>query len=94
MEHVPSSELLSLTHEFPGIFQFKAIGSATDSFSTRVVEAVVAELESAEQVEVSIRETRGGKHVAVTMHVNAQSADQVRSIYAKIQSIEGLILLL
>jgi putative lipoic acid-binding regulatory protein len=94
MDHIPSEELLSGSHSFPCVYQFKAIGSVSGDFQTRVVEAVVAEVESREAVGYSVRETPGGRHVALTLNVNVESPDQVRSIYARIRELDGLVFLL
>lgn len=94
MDHRPSEELLESTHGFPGVYRFKAIGKADDDFPTRVFDAVVAEVVSASEVDYTVRETPGGRHVAVTLDVTVQSADQVRTIYARIRDLEGLLLLL
>jgi putative lipoic acid-binding regulatory protein len=55
-----------------------------------VVAAVAGELASPEEVDYSVRTTRGGRHVAVTLEITVQTADQVRAIYSRIQEVEGL----
>ncbi|MGE3819334.1 MAG: YbeD family protein [Isosphaeraceae bacterium] len=94
MDHTPSAELLESTHSFPGVYQIKAIGRHADGFELRIVEAVVAELAGPSELDYSIRNTPGGRHVAVTLDVTVQTAEQVRSIYARIRAVEGLILVL
>jgi putative lipoic acid-binding regulatory protein len=94
MESGPSEELLADSHEFPGVYQFKVIGSASDDFQTRVLDVVTAEVASSEAVRFTVRETRGGKHLAITLHVNVESPRQVRSIYERIRDLEGVLLLL
>jgi putative lipoic acid-binding regulatory protein len=94
MDYRPSTDLLAGSHSFPGVYQFKAIGSADGDFPARVVEAVVAEVGSPESVDYSVRETAGGRHVALTLNVNVESPEQVRSIYARVRDLEGLLLLL
>lgn len=93
-DHRPSVDLLESTHPFPGTYTIKAIGSAEGGFELRVVEAVTAHLPAASDLEHSSRETRGGRHVAVTLHVTVQNAEQVRAIYAALQAVDGLTLLL
>ncbi len=92
-DHRPSVELLESTHLFPGAYTIKAIGRADDEFERRVVEAVVAHLAVPSDLDYSVRTTRGGRHVAVTLEVSVQTAEQVRSIYAEIRELEGLTLL-
>jgi putative lipoic acid-binding regulatory protein len=93
VDNRPSRELLESTHPFPGTYQIRAIGLAADDFPGRVVSAVSGELAGPSELDYSVRTTRGGRHVAVTLDVTVQSADQVRAIYAQIQDIAGLTLL-
>ncbi len=94
MNHGPSIELLESNHEFPGVYQIKAIGVASDDFQGRVIGAVVSEVVDGADLEYTVRETPGGRHVAVTLRINVQSAENVRAIYARLHELEGLTLLL
>lgn len=94
MDQPPSLDALETTHHFPGVYQIKAIGSADDDFERRVVEAVVAQLSGPSEVDTRVRTTPGGRHVALTLEVQVQSAEHVRAIYASIRRVEGLTLLL
>ncbi len=93
MDHRPSRELLESTHSFPGVYQIKAIGIAEEDFEGRVIEAVVSELAGPSELDYTVRSTPGGRHVAVTLEITVQSADQVRGIYARIHELKGLTLL-
>lgn len=93
-DHRPSVDLLESVHAFPGTYQIKAIGASEGDFAGRVVAAAVAELSGPGEVDYSIRSTAGGRHVALTLDLTVQTAQQVRDIYAAIQRVEGLMLLL
>lgn len=93
MDHRPSLELLESTHFFPGVYQIKAIGIAEDDFADRVVEAAAAEVAGTSELDYSIRKTPGGRHVAITLDITVQNAEQVRGIYARIRALDGLTLL-
>jgi putative lipoic acid-binding regulatory protein len=97
VEHVPdnrpSVELLESTHAFPGRYTIKAIGSAADDFEQRVVAAASARLAAPSDLDYSVRATKGGRHIAVTLEVTVQTAEQVRSIYGEIHNVRGLKLL-
>jgi putative lipoic acid-binding regulatory protein len=90
MDHRPSVELLESTHSFPGEFKIKAIGSADDDFENRIIEAVSAILPARSDLDYSVRSTPGGRHVAITLDLTVQTAEQVRAIYAEIQEVKGL----
>jgi putative lipoic acid-binding regulatory protein len=92
-DHRPSVELLESTHFFPGVYTIKAIGRAEDDFEKRVVDAVLAHLAARSDLDYSVRATPGGRHVAVTLDITVQTAEQVRSIYAEVRDLEGLTLL-
>ncbi|QEH34406.1 hypothetical protein OJF2_29450 [Aquisphaera giovannonii] len=92
-DHRPSVELLESTHLFPGVYQMKAIGRTAGDFERRVVEAVVSQLAAPSDLDYSVRSTPGGRHVAVTLDITVQNAEQVRSIYAEVRELEGLTLL-
>jgi len=93
MDHRPSLDLLESTHLFPGTYRIKAIGTVDDDFESRVIEAVVAELTSMSEVDHSVRTTPGGRHVAITMDLTVQTAQQVRDIYARLSELAGLTFL-
>ncbi len=92
-DHRPSEELLESTHLFPGNYQIKVIGVADNDFERRVVEVVTAQLVSASEFDYSVRATPGGRHVALTLDITVQSAEQVRGIYESLREIAGLTLL-
>lgn len=94
MDHRPSLDTLESTHFFPGVYQIKAIGASDDDFERRVVEVVVAELSGPAELDYRVRTTPGGRHVAVTLDITVQSAEQVRTIYGRIRETKGLTLLL
>ena len=87
-------ELLESTHLFPGVYTIKAIGRSEDEFERRVVDAVVSHLAAASDLDYSVRTTPGGRHVALTLDISVQTAEQVRSIYAEVREIDGLTLAL
>ena len=94
MDHRPSTELLESSHSFPGVYPFKVIGLADGDFPARVLAAAAEELATPSEIDHVVRVTPGGRHVSLTLNITVQSAEQVRSIYARIRDVEGLTLLL
>ena len=94
MDPIPHEDLLADNHEFPGVYRIKAIGSAEGDFVRRVVEAAASELAGPAEVDYTVRETSGGRHVAISLDLTVQTPAQVRAIYARIRDVEGLTLLL
>jgi len=89
-----SLQLLESQHTFPGVFVFKAIGKTEDDFARRVLTAIREVLLADEDPPHSLREAARGKHVAVTAEPRVQSAAQVLAIYARIRTVDGLVMLL
>jgi uncharacterized protein len=94
MDHRPALDLLESVHQFPGVYQIKAIGTVAHEFEARVVDVVSSELVSPSELDYSVRTTPGGRHVALTLDITVQTAAQVRRIYARIRELQGLLLLL
>jgi len=93
-DHRPSVDLLEAHHSFPGVFRFKAIGDVDGGFEGRVLAAVAGVIPAASDVDVSTRTTPGGRHVALTLDVSVQTAEQVREVYQRLRELPGLKLLL
>jgi putative lipoic acid-binding regulatory protein len=93
MSVLPTIELLQATHQFPGPFIFKAIGRVENGFSARVVAAVREELGAEVDPPFSVREATGGRHVSVTLVPTLQTVDQVLSVYRRIRTVAGLVML-
>ncbi len=94
MASLPSIELLEKTHIFPGPFMFKVIGRAENGFAARVVAGVREALELDQDPLFKVRETLGGRHVAVTLEPTVQSASQVLAVYQRLRTLVGLVLFL
>jgi putative lipoic acid-binding regulatory protein len=92
-DHRPSVELLESIHHFPGVYRIKAIGRSEGDFQQRIIDAVTSLLAAPSDLDYSVRSTPGGRHVALTLDISVQTAEQVRSIYAEIREVDGLTLL-
>jgi putative lipoic acid-binding regulatory protein len=90
---IPAIELLEATHQFPGRYMFKVIGKSDHGFVARVVAAVRDELDEPADPPFRVRETAGGRHVAVTLTPTVQTAHQVLAVYRRVQKMAGLVML-
>jgi putative lipoic acid-binding regulatory protein len=90
---MPAIELLEATHQFPGRYMFKVIGRSDRGFVARVVAAVRDELAEEADPPFRVRETAGGRHVAVTLTPMVQTAHQVLAVYRRIRPLAGLVML-
>ena len=94
MSRPVSLELLESTHQFPCPFVFKAIGKAEGGFVARVVAVVREELAGDADPPYTVRQTAGGRHVAVTLEPRVQTAAQVLAVYRRIEQVAGLVMVL
>jgi putative lipoic acid-binding regulatory protein len=92
-QSLPIVDLLENTHAFPGPYLFKVIGKADHGFLARVVGVVRKELGSDVDPPYHVREAVGGRHVAVTFELVAQSAQQVVAIYRQLGLVDGVVML-
>jgi uncharacterized protein len=89
---MPAIQLLESTHQFPGCYMFKVIGRSEHAFAARVVAAVRDALAEEADPPFKVRETAGGRHVAVTLTPTVKSAQQVLDVYQRIQKMAGLVM--
>ncbi|MCC6421447.1 MAG: DUF493 domain-containing protein [Gemmataceae bacterium] len=93
MKQLPARELLENTHSFPGTYTFKAIGLAEGGFAARAVAAVRDALAHEVDPPFTTREAAGGKHVAVTLTPQVETAEHVLVVYARLRKLAGLVIL-
>jgi hypothetical protein len=89
----PPLELLESSHTFPGPYTFKVIGKNEGGFLARAIAAVREELAQETDPPFSTRESKGGRHIAVTVEPHIQSAAQVLAVYRRLQVMAGLVML-
>jgi putative lipoic acid-binding regulatory protein len=77
--------------EFPCRFPIKAMGRAAEGFETAVVEIVRRHVPGFDAAELSVRESSGGKWLAVTVVVEAQSRAQLDAIYRDLTDHELVV---
>ena len=87
-------ELLNSTHEFPCAMMVKAIGNNEDDFAGRVLALAQQHLRLKETPEFTVRETRGGRHISITLEPIFAEAEQVLEFYQRLRQLDGLVMLL
>src|SRR5262245_22970465 len=93
MNDLPSIALLASTHTFPCAYMFKVIGLAERGFAARTVAAVREEMAAEVDPPFRVRETSGGRHIAVTLQPTVDTPQQVLAIYRRLRLLAGLVLL-
>ncbi len=77
--------------EFPCRFPIKAMGRADASFEAVVVEIVRRHAPDFDETAVTSRSSSGGKWLAVTLSIEAQSKAQVDAIYRDLTDHELVV---
>ncbi len=87
-------ELLNQTHDFPTRVVIKVIGVNRPTLVTEVVTCVRSEMSFEDPPEYSLREARGGRHIAITIEPLLERAEQVLAIYDRLKVLEGIVMLM
>jgi uncharacterized protein len=87
-------ELLESTHNFPCRYVFKAIGGGDDEFAGRVAAAVRVALDASADPPYQLRHTSSGRHVSVTLEPVVRSAQDVLTVYQRLNETEGVVMIL
>ena len=91
---LPSVEMLESGHTFPGPYAFKVIGVAEGNFTGRVVASVRDELGLDLDPPYTLRTTKTGKHIAITLEPECESPQKVLAIYSRLMGMDGIVMLL
>lgn len=77
-------------HTFPGPYMFKVIGDNSPEFAARVLQAATVITGPLAAPDVTVRESAGGKHQAITISIDVESAEVVLDIYAAFRAVVGV----
>lgn len=77
--------------EFPCRFPVKAMGRADSGLESLVVEIISRHAPGFDETAISIRPSRGGKWIAVTVTIEAESKPQLDAIYRELSAHELVV---
>lgn len=80
--------------DFPARVYIKAIGAASSRFEALVHEIVSHHIAADALLASSARESSGGKYLAVTITVQADSRDQLDRIYQELSHCDDVLIAL
>ncbi len=80
--------------EFPCQFPIKAMGKARPDLDVIVLERVLPHVDSILEGAVKIRESKGGKYLAVTVTIEATSRSQLDAIYQSLTDCPEILMVL
>lgn len=79
---------------FPCSFPIKAMGHAAEDFDVLVVGIVRKHVRNLSETAVTTRRSRGGRYLAVTVTVEAESQAQLNAIYHELSRHRRVVLVL
>lgn len=79
---------------FPARVHVKAIGAHESELLARVRAIVARHVDASAILETSTRPSRGGKYVAVTVSIEAQTRAQVDAIYQELSTCKEVLIAL
>ncbi|MES1941938.1 hypothetical protein T5B8_16944 [Salinisphaera sp. T5B8] len=80
--------------EFPCEFPIKAFGKHADDFEAHIYALVQAHVPELERSAVTARDSRGGKYLAVTVHIIARSQAHLDAIYGDLSNDDAVLMAL
>jgi uncharacterized protein len=79
---------------FPTVFPVKVMGANQDDFELLVVEIIRKHAALVEGELVASRLSRNGRFISVTVHINAESQEQLDNIYRELSVHERVLMML
>jgi hypothetical protein len=80
--------------DFPCSFPIKAMGRDAEGFPAHVMELVAASAGHISHDDVSIRPSRDGRYISVTITFTATSREQLDEIYRRLTSSQRILVVL
>jgi len=79
---------------FPCIFPVKVMGVNQDDFESLVVSIIKKHATIATEEAITSRLSRGGRFLSLTVHIHAESQDQLDAIYRELSAHERMLMML
>jgi len=79
---------------FPAVFPVKVMGANQDDFERLVVEIIRKHASVADEQALVSRLSRNGRFVSITVHINAESQEQLDNLYRELSTHERVLMML
>ena len=80
--------------KFPCEFPIKIMGKPENDFPAQVVEIVRRHTPDLDETMITLRDSSGGKYIAITVTIQARSRKQLDAIYQELTDSERVIMAL
>jgi putative lipoic acid-binding regulatory protein len=78
--------------DYPNRYPLKVFGKKSSEFETVVLDLVKARCPQSENIEVSKRESKKGKYLALTLTFTAYSQQQIEEIYRDLYDCDDVVM--
>lgn len=78
--------------DYPARFPLKVFGNRSTQLEAIVLQLVKARCPQAEHIEVSRRQSKGGKYIALTLTFTVHSRQQLEDIYQDLYDCEHVVM--
>ena len=78
--------------DYPARFPLKVLGNQSAQFEDIVLQLVKARCPQAEHIEVSKRQSKGGRYIALTLTFMVYSRQQLENIYQDLYDCEQIVM--
>ena len=93
-EGVPSQEALEAAHTFPGEYTIKIIGHNQKDFIAATRDVCLGVVGEENILAVNPRNSERGNHLALTLRLKVQSAEEVQRVYQGLKKVPGVLFLI
>ena len=93
-QRVQALDLLNASHDFPVGVMVKIILHNETAYIDAAVQVIRDQLELSFDPPYRSRETKGGRHVSITLEPTFDSAEQLLDLYAVLAKADGVVMLL
>jgi putative lipoic acid-binding regulatory protein len=87
---LPNIELIKSQHKFPGLYTFKVIGDNREDFIADALTLAMNAIGEDRECSHTARESAAGNHVAVTLSIAFNSAEEVHRVYENLLKLKGI----
>ena len=85
---------MSKLMHFPGTFPIKVMGANDDDFESLVASIIQKHATILDEDGVQARLSRGGRFISLTVHIMAESQEQLDAIYTELSAHERVLMML
>lgn len=90
----PSTEAIEGAHTFPGPFTIKLFGPHDQTFVDAIKSTIAPVVPDDTRYALELRPSSKGAHCCVNVTLQADTVEEVQTLYAALHDVEGLRMLL